>query len=451
MFYLRKTLLLIGIFTICLAVHAQILPVKTQASIFKNAEISCTKAPPRVNISSDASVDNYLNNANVEYDEFEKNPRIQRQLRSLLSRFPDHPHLNWQAGWLSYLNNDFSGTIHHLKKSASQGDPNAAYLLAHIAIGLLDSNHSLKPDETTGLTPVDLGIAVQCLEVAVGWGTVKPENQPASIDLRYEVGWGYRAHAAELLVALYLHDLNYIIGGLSDNQRKDYIRRADLTKVMFNPNRAAEVAKILSRINPNKYKEIIASAKSAEAKVIESKNRIKEQKALDEQQQYGSSLALSTEKLAALDIKCNGFTTIKGVCWSLSKLEMRATLASRGFKSHPDSPNNFKDSANASIAIKEDSLEFDCGIFNACDLSAQELASLIQRSGLVKGSMGYDSSYNGGLYKDFYSNINNFCGRGHKGEKICIMDITTVFGGLTIKGKSVVLGKGIAGKDISFK
>jgi hypothetical protein len=445
MFYMPKLLVLIASFSIYFEAHAQTLPVNTQASIFKNAGISCLKAPSRINIARDASVDNYLNNVGGQ---FEKNPRIQSQLRSLLSRFPDHPHLNWQAGWLAYLNNDFSGTIHHLKKSAIQGDPNAAHILAYIALGALDGGDALKPDESTKYMPVDLGIAMQCLKVAYEWGETVEKDRP-SIDLQFY--YGARYTAAEYLAALYLHDLNYFVEGGPDNVRKNFISNGDLTKVEFNPKRAAEVVKLLQKQNPEQYKVILAAVKAAEMKAIESERRTNEKRVLDEQLRYANSLALPAEKLAALEIKCNGFTTIKGVCWSLSKFEMRSMLASRGFKTHPDNPDNFKDSANASIKIKEESLEFDCAIFKACDLSVQELASLIQRSGLVKGPMGYDSSQTGGLYKDFYSNINNFCGRGHKGEKICIEEITTIFGGLTIKGKLVVLGKGIVGKDISFK
>ena len=164
-----------------------------------------------------------------------------------------------------------------------------------------------------------------------------------------------------------------------------------------------------------------------------------------------ASSDLSASELKAFEQKCVSYSTIKGICWALSFPEMRAILASRGYKN--PAPNEFTDEKGARIELNSDHVAFQCGVFNACDLSLRELASKIQNSGLVKGSMEYDEEIQSSvLLEGITSSSQSYCGRGLKGEKICVVESSNNLGAAMGVAPSlwVSMSKGLVNKEISF-
>lgn len=401
---------------------------RTQASIYKNSGLDCRKnASALGGHDGGRSVMLYVRQSEWSFDD---DRAMKRQLKSLISQYPNHPALNWQAGWLSFLNNDFENTIKHLKVAAFQGEPNAAFMLAYIGLGLLDGEDSLKPDASIKLKPIELPTVVQCLEAVVTSDNI----------LVYDGGM-YQSQFVELatsfLAALYLHD----IGDLFEERGASI--NLNYTGVPYNPVRALNLANTL---DPQNYRELINSAKAAVQRKDDEQKRLQK----EQQRQHEESLKLPASDLARLEKKCEGYSTIKGICWSLSLPEMRSMLASREYRNNPAVSNEFTDVKGAKITLLDDRVVFECGILNVCDLSIRELASQIQKSGLVNGSMEFDTTFSGGLIEGVSSSSSSLCGRGKQGEKICAIETTSSLGALSFKNTSLVLAKGIVGKTISF-
>lgn len=399
-----------------------------QASIFKHAEIDCREYTSFIDRDGGQRVADYIYQSGTLYRD---DVATQRRLQTLLLQYPRNPLLNWQAGYLSFLRNDFESTINHLKIAASQGEPNAAYIIGYIAMGLLDGNDSLKPDETTMLKPVDLRTAAKCLHAVVDF-----YNRDVILE-RMEYTPAFADSARELLAALYLHDVDYIFSsGANDAEIMSHFGG-----IAYDPRKAIELVGGLGV----SFAEIKIKAEHAMRR-LEAENRRQEE---ERQRRHEDSLKASEAMMSELERKCEGYSTIRGVCWSLTQTEMRSVLATRGYRNNPEQPNIFTDPTGASISIKGDFIEIQCGVLNACDLSIRELAARVQNSGLVEGAMEFDAQFSGGLIDGVYSNTNSFCGRGLKGEKICVVEANTTMG-FTFTSTYVVLSKGIVGEDISF-
>ena len=168
-------------------------------------------------------------------------------------------------------------------------------------------------------------------------------------------------------------------------------------------------------------------------------------------ERYAASLRLTEQEAAQLEARCTAYATIKGVCWALNFGEMRSVLNSRGYVSNATNQNRFVFNSGAVVLIRNTEVTFTCGVFNACDLSMRELALRLQRSGLVTGSMEFDSEYSAGYFENSSSSTSSLCGRGKQGEKICVSQTTSSLGQFVGTGDvSVSLGKGLVGREVSF-
>jgi TPR repeat protein len=149
---------------------------------------------------------------------------------------------------------------------------------------------------------------------------------------------------------------------------------------------------------------------------------------------YAPTAPTSQSRLDDYKVKCNGYSTILGLCWALSASEMKAVIQSRDFRLVEDNrPRYRKTSGGGDITLGRKTISFDCILFNACPLTPREIAQKLMSAGLVVGDMENTSTtYNGIIFE-------TYCGRGVKGEKICVQ-----------AGKIIEMSKGVVGKDVSF-
>jgi len=405
-----------------------------QAGFFKSAGISCERAS--TTLGGHEGYREVMLYVEDSSNAFDQKSSMQRKLRRLLRKYPTHPVLNWQAGWLSYLNNDFEDTITSLATAANQGEPNAAYLLAFIGLGLLDGEDSLKPDDSTKLTPTDLALSTKCLEVA------------ANADLILEFDGGYYKHwfkeaATAMLAAVYIHDVESVYSFRTPWPNVDW------QAISYNLEAAQSLVSSLPQ--KDEYSTLRAKVEYAVSARKAEEQRLKEVEKEKVERRYTESLHLTASQLAALVDRCAAYSTIKGVCWALSYQDMRSVLTSRGYVSESTKKDTFRLGSQNVIYITNWAVEFHCRVFNACNLSIRELAKGLQQNGIVMGPMEYNSEYSAGYIENSSVTTNSLCGRGLKGEKICVIETTSSLGGYTGTGATkVVLGKGLVGKEISF-
>ena len=131
--------------------------------------------------------------------------------------------------------------------------------------------------------------------------------------------------------------------------------------------------------------------------------------------------------------KCRGYTTIKGICLALSLKEMQGALLDRGLMPCDLDGRSFClesqigyafTNFGKTIDLSVGRVKFPCGFLNACSLSVREFADKVIDGGLVSGGLLGSSTSN--RYLNAFTNRyqseteTSFCGRGLKGEKLCI-------------------------------
>lgn len=147
---------------------------------------------------------------------------------------------------------------------------------------------------------------------------------------------------------------------------------------------------------------------------------------------YAPTAPTSQSRLDDYKVKCNGYSTILDLCWALSASEMKAVIQSRDFRLVEESSLRYR-KGSGDIKLGSKTISFDCILFNACPLTPREIAQKLMSAGLVVGDMENTSTTYDGIFFETY------CGRGVKGEKICVQ-----------AGKIIEMSKGVVGKDVSF-
>ena len=429
-FLLNTCILLLLTLVITANAHSE------QRDIFTEAGIRCDR--PTSQMRGHESGREVMLYVRESAESFDQKSSMQRKLSKLIKKYPSHPVLNWQAGWLSYLNNDFEGTITRLTIAANQGEPNSAYLLGFIGLGLLDGEDALKPDDSTKLIPIDLALSKKCLEVAANAELL------IFLDSGYYNHW-FKEAATSSLAAMYMHDVGELFSFRSPWPSVKW------EAIPYDPIAASQL--VTSLPNKDDYSTLRNKIKVAKERQESEERERKRIAKAEADRQYLKSLELTEREIAMLADKCSGYSTIKGICWALSLDEMRSVLISRGYFSKSGSKNkfSFRSDSQPVISLLKNEVTFACGVFNACDLSMRELAKRLQRSGLVTGSMEFDSEYSAGYFENSSSSTSSLCGRGKQGEKICVSETTGTLGRFVGTGDvSVSLGKGLVGKEVSF-
>ncbi|MDG1164025.1 MAG: hypothetical protein P8N61_01490 [Porticoccaceae bacterium] len=398
-----------------------------EADFFVSAGIRCDRLTSTLGgYEGSGEVMPYVN---ASWDNFDQKASMQKKLLRLKNKYPTHPVLNWQAGWLSFMKRDFEKTITLWTTAANQGEPNAAYQLAWIGLGIQDA---------------DLELLAKCIEVAAKADPI------IYVDGDFYLQW-FKEEAMATLAGLYIHDVTKV-----PSFESRLLPIIDWHPVPYNPELASELIHPLSY--KNTYVNLEIEIKSRVSEFLAEKRRRKEAeeklaRAEEEEayRRYTETLQLTASQLSALEDRCSTYSTIKGVCWALNFHEMRSVLTSRGYVTKSPNRNSFFLGAYHALYIYNELVEFNCGVFNACDLSMRELASRLQKSGIVIGSMEANIENLDSYIPNTSSTKKSFCGRGLQGEKICVAQTASRLGPYSSPGDiKVILSKGLVGKEVSF-
>lgn len=348
---------------------------------------------------------------------------------ALSARYPDFPPLQFMIGYGYWERNDFEQALTWLSKAAFNGEPNSAYLIALISLNVVESGDSLKIDSSFPAGPVNLSVARQCLEASY------------SVD-DFLIVHGvmhqafFRQAAAQLLVPILLKQKGKLY---SSPEKKNYsiewaARPSDL-------DRAIEIINAMKSQPSNSCDLNCWNAYEAEAEQQLSEREIAAT-AAEEAKRRASELTES--ELNAIVGKCEGFITLKSICWSQSKSERARVLATKGYTCNSE-PNllGFEQlvckSGNMRISIGEDSFIFNCENFNTCNYSFREVGDLLVKQGVVS-DLDYGTRTVSDGVNTFY--IEEFCTRGASGDALCVSNDMNLLGQKIV---SVIVSKGAVG------
>ena len=104
---------------------------------------------------------------------------------------------------------------------------------------------------------------------------------------------------------------------------------------------------------------------------------------------------------------------------------------------------------NNFIELREKSIKFSCENFNGCELSTKEFANEFINRNLVS-----EFEYNQfeRVSDDYIYYLDEYCGRGVGGDKLCVRETINLFSGLTNKyPNEVTIEKGMFGSNLEFK
>lgn len=117
--------------------------------------------------------------------------------------------------------------------------------------------------------------------------------------------------------------------------------------------------------------------------------------------------------------KCKNASNFSNICAFSTDLEITAGLSQRDFRACVSIPNDVAFSCNADdgreVVFRKSIITFNCKNFNTCSYSVRELGKLLITQKLVDTLERDLAEIEGGP-------VEQYCGRGKAGEKICILE-----------------------------
>lgn len=334
--------------------------------------------------------------------------------KSSLQENPDYPPLLFKTGYGYWLRNDFRNAVPLLAKAAAKGEPNSAYLLSVLAMNVLHPNDKIKISGQTPAGPIDIKIAVQCLEVAASTGTLDVDG--GTFHDEY-----FSVIASQALVALYLQRVDLL--GYQRTQDNYTVNWQGLEK---KPVEALQLIQYI-RSNPERASCDSICLQEMEKIANEEVQKLTNAKAAEDEEAR-LALSLSEAEVAGLNEKCSTFTSLKGLCWGLSSDEMKAMMATKGY--------NCSETANLLmgkgqectkgeevISIFQDTMVFGCQALNTCNYSFKEVSQMLVDNGVIS-SLDYDNRV---ADPDNPYLVEQYCGRGSSGDELCVVKDKNIF------------------------
>lgn len=427
--------------------------LRSDLDFFLNADFQCATDVTEWD-DSDSKLARWIELTN---DNFETSERQKKKLRKYIDKHPNHSILNSRAAYLMFIkpqSNSFRDFVYHASIAVNAGDPNAAYMLAVVALGgevgepwLQNLQPNISGDELKTLT----NIVYDCLSLAarseVWLGTSQRRSVPS---------WWY-GQANQSLASVSVADASFLPYGITTSLSFENLTvdisaaekfRNKSVRAWQHPQDRAFSRDILIRIE-NIEKEAKRQAKRQAEIELKNADRVARRK-------FSESRRITDDERNMITKKCRGYTTIKGICMALSLKEMQSVLLSRGYmpcrldgRSFCTSDQIGKGFINFgnTIDLSVGRVEFPCRFLNACSFSVKEFSQKVIDAGLVSGRL--EGSSTSRSYKNIFTDryqsetATSYCGRGLKGEKLCIKQ--SVIDG-SVHGSVIQLDKGVAVK-----
>lgn len=139
---------------------------------------------------------------------------------------------------------------------------------------------------------------------------------------------------------------------------------------------------------------------------------------------------VSIEEVKTIISKCDGAITLKNICWAQDSEEMKIVLTSAGYVCGQESDlfggrHVVCRMENGDISFIENKVIFTCETFNGCGFSLVEISQKLLDAGVVSELNPENEQISDGT-STFY--IEKYCGRGTKGDQICVVQDQTLLG-----------------------
>lgn len=361
------------------------------------------------------------------FDRFSSNDEvIFQQYLDIAARNPNFVPLQWTIGYGYWKRNDFENAVTWLSKASAQGEPNSAYLLSTLALNVVSDQDSLQLDSSFPNGPLDLQLAIECLTVAA------ETNETLIVSGRQHQTY-FAPAAAAILASLYLHEGSFLYP-------EAFAAQINWSKVPKSPELALQMLQIY-RQQPTIQRDV-----DYENEIEELARQMISRLDAQEREQR----RLSEAELEKLERACNGYITLKGICWAQTPQEMVSVLSSKRYNCEVNEDgeggafvsaacNSISDESDpargAEITISRtfapnDFVMFDCRSFNVCDYSIQEIADLLVSNGVVD-KMDYNFQPNG-VRKKVFDVTQEYCGVDNSGSKLCVELVTAGLLGIPI-------------------
>ncbi len=158
-----------------------------------------------------------------------------------------------------------------------------------------------------------------------------------------------------------------------------------------------------------------------------------ERVAEQEARKHAVAVVTAKRQAEALKQKCNGLTSLKGICWAQTVEEMKIVLLSQDYSCGVDiiGTTEVCGSEEARVWFLSDEFVFNCEAFNACPFDHTDISQMLLQQGLV-GSMetGRDLVTQQDLLDRPFelTNLNTrvpywqltSCGKGPQGQELCV-------------------------------
>ena len=357
-----------------------------------------------------------------------------QQLIALSKKFQNFPPLQFWLGYAYWQRNKFHESLIWLSKASQNGEPNAAYLIAIIALNYIHPDDKLKIDESFPRSPLDIKIAMECLETTLATDeNLFVHSVPHS---SYFI-----QSAAELLVPIYLQDKGLLY---EDPEQQDFS-----VDWVGEPNVERAVKIIDSYRKPTDS----CNATCWDRYQVVALDFLTKQKNLKEAaaEEKRLSVSLSETQMEIIKSRCSDLISLSGICWELTIEEMEAVLMTREFACQNEmNPFNGvneiicrKESKEIRISPSLNRASFNCHTFGLCDYSFEESLQIILREKLVENlikDQKFGNNFGGDPFWTYTA-----CGRGVSGDELCLSFSDQDF--LSVFGTTLTLSKGTYGSS----
>lgn len=352
----------------------------------------------------DATFDRFSNNDEV----------IFQQYLDTATQNPNFAPLQWTIGYGYWKRNDFDNAVTWLSKASAQGEPNSAYLLSTLALNVVSDQDSLKLDSSFPNGPLDLQLAVECL-------TVSAETNETLIVSGRQHQTYFASSAAAVLASLYLHEGSFLYP-------EAIAAQIDWSNVPKSPELALQMLQIY-RQQPTIRRDV-----DYENEIEALANEMIAAKQEEEAHERRTSQVLSSEEFERTVELCDGYVTLKDVCWAQSREEMVGVLTTKGYDCKVDEgapgrrmPNAECKDGDAVLFVTDVEITFSCHNFNVCGYDQSEIAELLVANSVIDNLEYKYLPRGNGLSQ---TPTQEYCGRGKAGSKLCVR--TWILGSIVV-------------------
>lgn len=388
----------------------------SQLETFKNLNPQC-KALPKSSLvgaraeawSGSPNGMQIMSMLDETFDRFSSNDEvIFQQYLDIAARNPNFVPLQWTIGYGYWKRNDFENAVTWLSKASAQGEPNSAYLLSTLALNVVSDQDSLQLDSSFPNGPLDLQLAIECLTVAA------ETNETLIVSGRQHQTY-FAPAAAAILASLYLHEGSFLYP-------EAFAAQINWSKVPKSPELALQMLQVyrqqpMIRRDVDYENEIEALANDL---IAAKQGETVGAKALNDQISL-TTMKYSVSEMREVQLKCAGYTSLKSLCWGLSGIEMARVLATEGFVC-VDSPHPWSDALSMrcvngehEIGFNEQTITLGCSVVSTCNYYGEEVARMMVESDIISN---IEVSPRGQILE--------YCGRGIKSERVCILQVPDI-------------------------